>query len=251
MKDVVLIGGSDPSGGAGIQADIETLTFFGVKTAHVITAITVQDDNKLSEYFVIPCTILANTLDLVFSKKNPTFVKIGMLGDESVVTVLTDILKQYPDVNVILDPVHFSSSGYKLITDKGWDLVKTLLLPQVFLITPNLSEAMELSGISIETETDVKKACEIIHEKGARNVIITGGHSSGDPVDMLYMNGTMYPFKSERVKSNMTRGTGCRFSSAVTALLADGALLEEAIPKAKRFISEYIKKNKIYFDIKE
>lgn len=243
MNDVLIIAGSDPTGSAGVQADLETMINFGIKPAHIITALTVQDDKRVYGCFVVPAEHVSAVFNII-KKKPPKWIKIGMLGNESIVDVIVSVIKKIPGRKIILDPVYASTSGYHLNNSRGWEKMKTDLFPECYLITPNIAEAQLLAGIKISKEEDIFKAVHKIREMGPENVLIKGGHLSGDPVDTLYDGKKMYHFSGKRVYNNVMRGTGCRFASAITALLAKGISLQEAVKEAKDYIFSYYSKMK-------
>lgn len=240
MKNVLIIAGSDPTGGAGIQADIETMAIFGVKSAHIITAVTVQDDNKVYDCYYIPVEYIGNLFDKIFSENSPKWLKIGMIGHESTVKLILSKIKDIHELKIILDPVYASSSGYNLVTKEAWDLIKHELLPKCFLVTPNITEAQLLTGIKIKNRNDMESAMNILAKMGPENVLIKGGHLDGKPVDLLYNGKEILSFESKRLHQKDVRGTGCRFSSAITALLSKGSPLTEAVEGAKKYICDYI-----------
>ena len=237
MKKALSIAGSDCSGGAGIQADIKTMTMNGVFAMSAVTALTAQ--NTLGVYAVQESTpeFLKQQMDAVFSDIFPDAVKIGMVSSAQLVEVIADRLKFYNAKNIVVDPVMVASAGSSLIKT---DAVKTLvqqLLPIAALVTPNIPEAQVLSGINIKDKDDMTKAAQIIGSRYGCAVLLKGGHSINDANDLLYSKGKMVWFEGKRIDNPNTHGTGCTLSSAIASNLAKGFTLEESIKKAKEYIS--------------
>lgn len=241
MKKVLTIAGSDSSGGAGIQADLKTFCAHGVYGMSVIAAVTAQNTQKVIDVQDISPDIIAKQIDAIFQDIEVDAVKIGMISRIESIDVISKKLKEYKPSNIVLDPVMVSKSGYPLINP---DAVKTLikeLLPLATVITPNIPEAEKISGIKISTLDDMKKAAQIIYGMGPKNVLVKGGHFSGDASDVLYDGKSITLFESERINTKNTHGTGCTLSSSIASNLALGMNVKEAIKKSKEYITTAIR----------
>lgn len=237
MKTALTVAGSDCSGGAGIQADIKTMTMNGVYAMSVITALTAQNTTGVRSIEEATPAFLGDQLDMIFEDIVPDAVKIGMVSSSELICVIADRLKKYQAKNIIVDPVMVATSGSALIKT---DAVKTLcekLLPICTLITPNIPEADTLSGMSIGSDDDMLNASQKIGDTYGCAVLLKGGHSIGDANDLLYENGTYTWFHGKRINNPNIHGTGCTLSSAIAANLAKGFSLEDSIRRAKEYIS--------------
>lgn len=238
MKTALTIAGSDSSGGAGIQADIKTMTMNGVYAMSAITALTAQNTMGVTAVSEVTPEFLRQQIDAVFEDIRPDAVKIGMVSSAALVEVIAERLKHYGAENIIVDPVAVATSGSSLSAPDAYEALKKLLLPIAALATPNIPEAELLSGMKITGEEDMLAAARIIAEKFGCNVLCKGGHSVNDANDLLFrMNGTHHWFMGRRVDNPNTHGTGCTLSSAVAANLAKGMAMPEAIQSAKDYIS--------------
>ncbi len=238
LKTALTIAGSDSSGGAGIQADIKTMTMNGVYAMSAITSLTAQ--NTLGVRAILDSTpdFLKEQLDAVFEDIFPDSVKIGMVSSSGLINVIADRLKYYNAKNIVVDPVMVATSGYALIKT---DAIKTLiskLLPIATLVTPNIPEAEILSDMKIEGKEDMVKAAKYIGENNGCSVLLKGGHSINDANDLLYENGRYTWFAGKQIDNPNTHGTGCTLSSAIASNLAKGYSLVESIKKAKEYISD-------------
>ena len=237
MKPVLTIAGSDCSGGAGIQADIKTLTVNGVYAMSVITAMTAQNTTGVFSVSESSVEFLKQQIDAVFEDIFPHAVKVGMVSSSELISVISERLKFYNAKNIVIDPVMVATSGSKLMKT---DALKTLideLLPIATLITPNIPEAEVLSEIKIYNKKHMIKAARIIGEKFNCAVLVKGGHSTKDADDLLYSEGSFVWFNCERIDNPNTHGTGCTLSSAIAANLAKGFSIEESIRKSKEYLS--------------
>ena len=237
MKKALSIAGSDCSGGAGIQADIKTMTMNGVYAMGAITALTAQ--NTMGVYAIQESTpqFLKQQLDAVFSDIFPDAVKIGMVSSSELIEVIADILQFYNAKNVVVDPVMVATAGSSLMKT---DAIKTLtdkLLSLATVITPNIPEAQVLSGFEITNKNEMEKAAKYIGDTYDCAVLLKGGHSINDANDLLYSDGKMVWFDGKRIDNPNTHGTGCTLSSAIASNLAKGFTLEESIKRAKEYIS--------------
>lgn len=237
MKTCLTIAGSDSSGGAGIQADLKTMTVNGVYAMSVITALTAQNTQGVMSIFDVDPDFVKDQMDAVFTDIYPDAVKIGMVSDASVIEVIAQKLKDYKAKNIVLDPVMVSTSGAKLLKDDAIDSLTSKLIPLADIITPNIPEAEILANMDIKNEDQIKKAASLIGDKFDCKVLLKGGHSINDANDYLYSNGDFKLFKGERIDNNNTHGTGCTLSSAIASYLASGYEMTEAISKAKTYIS--------------
>lgn len=251
MKNVLIIAGSDPSGGAGVQADLTTLKDFGVPSLFAITALTAQNDQRVLQIHPTPADILTQQLSAACEGKEIGAVKIGMVAERSNVRALIWFLsfKKFPQV--VIDPILHSSSGTPLLESKAFPLFRQQLLPLAGVITPNLPEASVLVGSRIFDEATQAKAAKQIYEEvySARPdwmlnkplaVIVKGGHLEKEATDILYNGKETIPFRAQRISGRSPRGTGCRFSTAIAAGLAKDLPLSEAVQKAKNYLSDYI-----------
>jgi hydroxymethylpyrimidine kinase / phosphomethylpyrimidine kinase / thiamine-phosphate diphosphorylase len=234
------IAGSDSGGGAGIQADLKTFSALGVFGKTVITSITSQNTLGVQAVDDLPVGVVESQLKSILEDAKCQAVKTGMLGNEEIVGKVTTLLKRYRAKNLVVDPVIFSSSGKKLLTASGVEVLKNGLLPLAQLVTPNIREAEILSGIRIRGLADMKRAARKILKTGARAVVLTGGHLKGKPEDLFMDQSGMEVLSSERLSNSDPHGTGCVFSSAVTAGLALGWKTLPAVKAAKDFIGQAI-----------
>lgn len=237
MCTALTIAGSDCSGGAGIQADIKTMTAHGVYAMSAITALTAQ--NTTGVYGIMESTpdFLANQLDCIFTDIFPNAVKTGMVSSAALIDVICDKLIQYNAKNIVVDPVMISTSGSKLLADDAMETLQKRLLPLAAVITPNLPEAQALCGIEVKNAEEMKKAAQAIYKKFGCNVLIKGGHTINDANDLLFDGQHYIWFYGERINNSNTHGTGCTLSSAIASNLAKGTDLKTAIENAKKYIS--------------
>lgn len=243
MKKVLTIAGSDSGGGAGIQADLKTFAALGVYGTSAITAITAQNTTSIQGILEIPSDFVGRQIDCVMEDIGADAWKTGMLANEDIVNIVSKKAKQYKIKYLILDPVMVSKNGNLLL---GKNTLKTLikkLLPLSFVITPNLDEAEAITGKSIKTIEDMRKAAIKIYKMGPKNVVIKGGHlpKNFDAIDILYNGHEFKEFKSERIKTKNDHGTGCTFAAAIAAFLAKGHSIEESIANAKSYITSALK----------
>jgi hydroxymethylpyrimidine/phosphomethylpyrimidine kinase len=241
MKKVLTIAGSDCSGGAGIQADIKTITAHKMYAMSAITALTAQ--NTMGVYGILEATpeFVAQQIDCIFQDIRPDAVKIGMVANSEIIKVIVDKLKQYDATNIVVDPVMVSTSGCKLLSDEAREALIELLLPMGTVITPNIPETETLCGFSIQDEGDMIRAAEKIAKRFQGAILVKGGHLVNDAIDLLYENGTTNWFRSERINNSNTHGTGCTLSSAIACNLAAGCSLTESIGNAKAYLTGALK----------
>jgi hydroxymethylpyrimidine/phosphomethylpyrimidine kinase len=240
---VLTIAGSDPSGGAGIQADIKAISATGSYAASVITALTAQNTQGVSSILEISPDFVHAQLAAIFADLNVAAIKIGMLHNKEVITVVADFLTRFIPVNVVLDPVMIAKNGCELLQANTIDFLKQHLLPRVSLITPNLLEAEKLLGQDITTPFAMAAAAKKLGDEFSINVLIKGGHlDSEQSSDVLYEKnvGTHHWFHTKRITSKNTHGTGCTLSSAIASYLARGFLLQDAIIASKKYLTAAI-----------
>ena len=237
MKTALTIAGSDCSGGAGIQADLKTMTMNGVYAMSAITALTAQNTTGVTGIMEVAPDFLQQQIDMVFDDIVPNAVKIGMVASGELICVIADRLRHYEAKNIVVDPVMVATSGSALMKT---DAVQTLideLLPLSTLVTPNIPEAEVLSGLTIESKEDMLTAAKQIGDSYHCAVLLKGGHSINDANDLLYTSGEFQWFEGKRIDNPNTHGTGCTLSSAIASNLAKGYTLAESVQRAKDYIS--------------
>ena len=246
-KSVLVIAGSDSSSGAGIQADLKTLSAFNVYAATVLTALTAQNTIGVHDVFNVPKKFIKKQIEVIIKDLDITYVKIGMLSTVSIVKTINQCLDEYlPKVSIILDPVMVAKGGCPLLEKSAIKHLKKSLLLKSFLITPNLLEAEEILGCSINSIDAMEKSLEKFKKLGFTNVLLKGGHLYKEKeivTDFLYQKGSVYKFSSKRIKTKNTHGTGCSLASAVTANLYLGKSLKESVKLARNFVNKGIKKS--------
>jgi hydroxymethylpyrimidine/phosphomethylpyrimidine kinase len=242
MKQVLTIAGSDSGGGAGIQADIKAMSANGVFAMSAITAVTAQNTEEVTDVFELPLSIIAAQIDAVFDDFEVAAVKTGMLSSAEIVKVVAKLLKPQNVTNLVVDPVMIAKSGHRLLKPDAVEALMHELIPLALVVTPNIHEAQQLSGIEIKTLNDARRAAKIIHRLGCRHVLIKGGHLLEDrATDLLYDGRFFELFKSEFIDTPHTHGTGCTFASAIAAHLALGKPLTQAVTAAKAYLTEAIR----------
>jgi hydroxymethylpyrimidine/phosphomethylpyrimidine kinase len=237
MKTALTIAGSDCSGGAGIQADLKTMTMNGVYAMSAITALTAQNTTGVRAIQESTPDFLKQQIDAVFEDIYPDAVKIGMVASSELIRVIADRLKYYDAKNVVIDPVMVASAGSSLMKQNAVQTLITELLPISTLVTPNIPEAQVLSGMSIQNKEDMIAAAKQIGDSYHCAVLLKGGHSINDANDLLYADGELHWFEGKRIDNPNTHGTGCTLSSAIASNLAKGFTLTESIQRAKDYIS--------------
>ena len=237
MKTALTIAGSDCSGGAGIQADLKTMTMNGVYGMSAITALTAQNTTGVKSIQEATPEFLKDQLEAVFEDIFPDAVKIGMVSSTELIHVIADQLRAYRARNIVVDPVMVATAGSALIqTDAVQTMVKELL-PLADLVTPNIPEAEVLSGMTIGCKEDMQTAAKQMGDRYGCAVLLKGGHSINDANDLLYAQGKLHWFEGKRIDNPNTHGTGCTLSSAIAANLAKGFSLAESVQRAKEYIS--------------
>ncbi|MEG1778685.1 MAG: bifunctional hydroxymethylpyrimidine kinase/phosphomethylpyrimidine kinase [Oscillospiraceae bacterium] len=237
IKKVLTIAGSDCSGGAGIQADIKTITVHKMYAMSAITALTAQNTTGVYDIMETTPEFLAKQLDCIFTDIYPDAVKIGMVSNSKIIEVIAQKLIEYKAENIVVDPVMVSTSGSSLMSNEAMHALVTKLLPLGTVITPNIPEAMALCGFEIKEPTDMVRAAKAISKTLSGAVLVKGGHLVNDAIDLLYENDTVHWYKSERINNPNTHGTGCTLSSAIACNLAAGKTLDESIKNAKEYLT--------------
>ncbi len=243
MKTALTIAGSDCSGGAGIQADIKTMTMNGVYAMSAVTALTAQNTTGVSAIMEVSKEFLAEQLDMIFTDIRPDAVKIGMVSNADLIETIADRLRYYKADKIVVDPVMVATSGANLMKRDAVRVMKECLMPLADLITPNIPEAEILSGMKIESSEDMGKAARLIHQNCGCAVLLKGGHRIYDANDLLCQNGEMMWFYGKRIDNPNTHGTGCTLSSAIAANLAKGYGLEDSVRRAKMYLSGALEAN--------
>ena len=237
MRTALTIAGSDSSGGAGIQADIKTMTANGVYAMSAITALTAQNTTGVTGIMEVTPDFLKEQLDCIFTDIRPDAVKTGMVSSSALIEVIAERLRFYKAENIVVDPVMVATSGARLISEDAIDTLKKELLPLAAVITPNIPEAEELSGRRVSTKEEMEAVAGEIYEKYGCAVLCKGGHSINDANDLLYDGKELIWFKGKRINNPNTHGTGCTLSSAIASGLAKGYDLPTAVKSAKNYIS--------------
>lgn len=238
MRTALSIAGSDSSGGAGIQADIKTMTANGVYAMTAITALTAQNTTGVTGIMEVTSEFLAQQLDSIFTDIRPDAVKIGMVSSSALIQVIAEKLKEYKAENIVVDPVMVATSGSKLISDDAIETLKTCLMPLSSILTPNIPEAEVLAEMKVETEEEMILAAKKISETFHCAVLCKGGHQLNDANDLLYRDGEYKWFHGKRIQNPNTHGTGCTLSSAIASNLAKEYSMDESVKRAKDYISE-------------
>src|SRR5438270_6047599 len=242
MKQVLTIAGSDSGGGAGIQADIKAMSANGVFAMSSNTAVTAQNTEEVTYFVERPLSIIAAQIDAVFDDFDVAAVKTGMLSSAEIVKVVAKLLKPQNVTNLVVDPVMIAKSGHRLLKPDAVEALMHELIPLALVVTPNIHEAQQLSGIEIKTLNDARKAAKIIHRLGCRHVLIKGGHLLAErATDVLYDGQFFEVFKGEFIDTPHTHGTGCTYASAIAAHLARGKSVNDAVQTAKTYLTEAIR----------
>jgi hydroxymethylpyrimidine/phosphomethylpyrimidine kinase len=238
MRSVLTIAGSDPSGGAGIQADLKTYAALGVYGMAAVTALTAQNTVGVTGVYAVPPDFIALQIDTVVSDIPPDATKTGMLASAEIVRMVAEKAREHRLHNLVVDPVMVAKSGDSLLADDAVRAVREDLAPLATVVTPNLPEAAALLGQPVTTLDEMREAARAIHALGPANVVVKGGHLEGDTVvDMLFDGANLHEFSGPRVQTRNTHGTGCTFASAIAAHLALGCGVPEAVRKAKEYLT--------------
>ncbi len=240
MKNVLTIAGSDSSGGAGIQADLKTMSALGVYGMSVITAVTAQNTCEVTAVQEIDPDIIAAQIDAVFSDIRVDAVKVGMVSNADIIRVIRDKLMEYKARPIVIDPVMVSKSRYRLLKPEA-EAAVVELVAIADVITPNIPEAEIMTQREIRTAEDMETAAKFLVAEGAKAALIKGGHMEGDAMDLLLADGKFYWLKEERIQTKNTHGTGCTLSSAIASKLALGMTVPEAVREAKDYVTQGIR----------
>lgn len=240
MNKVLTIAGSDSSAGAGIQADLKTFASLGVYGTCAITAITAQNTCGVNSIFELPAKIVSEQIDAIMEDIGADAWKTGMLVNKEIITVVCQKAKKYKVKFLVVDPVMVSKSGAILLRKDAQETLIKKLFPLAFVVTPNLDEVQAILKKNIKTIKEMKEAATFLWKMGSKNVLVKGGHLQNnlDAVDILYDGKTFFEFCSKRIKSKNTHGTGCTFSSAISAELAKGLTIQIAVERAKDYITK-------------
>lgn len=243
MKKVLSIAGSDCSGGAGIQADIKTITAHKLYAMSVITALTAQNTTGVSGVLETPPEFVAQQIDMILTDIVPDAVKIGMVSNQEIIKIIAEKLSGYKAKNIVLDPVMISTSGSKLLQEEAIGMLVATLMPLATVITPNTMEAECLCGFSIDSKEDMQKAATEIAKSFSGSILIKGGHLKDCSDDLLYSQGECIWFEQTNIDNPNTHGTGCTLSSAIACNLAQGLDINNSIAQAKAYITGALKAN--------
>lgn len=241
MKRLLTIAGSDSGGGAGIQADLKTFHAFGCYGMSVLTAITAQNTLGVQRVEELSPDLVVAQLESVVSDIGVDAAKTGMLANSEIIQELSQKIREFEIPNLVVDPVMRAKGGDRLLRDEAQQALIEKIVPLAEVITPNIPEAEVLADMQIETKADMKSAAEKIHQQGAKNVLVKGGHRQDDALDILFDGREFTEYFSERIPSPNTHGTGCTYSAAIAANLALGLSLKSAISGAKKYITEAIR----------
>jgi hydroxymethylpyrimidine/phosphomethylpyrimidine kinase len=239
MQVALTVAGSDPSGGAGLQADLKTFHQLGVYGTTAVTLLTVQNTQSVKLVRTLEPDLVIAQLDAILEDIPPAAAKTGALGDDRIVRAVAERLAQ-ANFPIVVDPVMISKHGLPLMTEVAQESVRKHLLPIAFLVTPNLDEAAVLSGMPVNDPASMAAAAERIASYGPPAVLVKGGHLPGEALDLLYWKGRTFHFSAPRVDTKNTHGTGCTYSAAITAELAKGHALPAAVERAKHFVTRAI-----------
>jgi len=241
VKRVLTIAGSDSGGGAGIQADLKTITALGGFGMTVITALTAQNTLGVQGVYEIPVDFIEKQFDSVASDIGVDAAKTGMLSSSAIILSVAKKIRQYKIRKLVVDPVMVAKGGSPLLREEARGALMKELIPLATVVTPNIPEAEVLSGMRILTKDSMKKAAVKIHKLGARNVVVKGGHLKGAALDLLFDGESFHEFALERIETKHTHGTGCTFASAVATGLARGDKVPEAVKRAKEYVTHAIR----------
>jgi len=244
---ILIIAGSDSSGGAGVQADLKTVTALGGYAMTAITAVTSQNTTGVSSVIAIPPKEIEKQILFTSKDIKPDAIKIGMLHSKEVIFLVARILSQLKTRKIILDPVMVAKGGFKLIDDEAIEVLKEKLLRKAYLITPNIPEAEVLTNIKIKNVNDMITAANILLKFGVKNILLKGGHSKSKSMNDIFLNKKeLKIFKNKRIKTKNTHGTGCTLSSAITTFYACGKTLNKSCELAIKYVNQSIRSNLNY-----
>ncbi len=241
MKNLLTIAGSDCSGGAGIQADLKTFAAHGTFGMSVIVSVVAENTARVIDIQDVTPDMIGKQIDAVFEDIEVDGVKIGMLSTPACMRAVAEKLKQYKPQNVVVDPVMYAKNGCALMNPDAVDTLIETIIPLADVLTPNIPEAEKIVGMQIASVEDMKKAAEKIQAMGCKAIVVKGGHHIGDAVDVLFDGQEFWLFETERIDTKNTHGTGCTFSSAIAANLANGLSAAEAVKAAKDYVTTAIR----------
>ncbi len=242
MKSALTIAGSDPTGGAGLQADLKVFRTFGIHGLSIPTALTAQNTVSIVDVLPVEPQFFERQIETLLSDIRPDAIKIGMVYSEALVPIISKAIKTYSLDNIVVDPVTVSSTGFGLVGERTLDTIRDLLFPISKVITPNIYEATVLTGLNIDNEDDMKEAAKRLKDMGTKVVIITGGHLERVAMDLYYDGEEFLRIESFKIKGEH-HGTGCVFSSAIASALALGYSTLESVRRAKGFVTDAISKS--------
>ena len=240
MKNVLTIAGSDCSGGAGTRADLKPFAAHGVYGMSVIVSVVAENTSRVIDIQDISPDMIEKQIDAIFEDIEVDAVKIGMLSNALCMEAVARKLEEYKPKNIVIDPVMYAKNGSPLMEPNSINTLIKVILPYADILTPNIPEAEKISNIKIGNYEDMERAAKIIYEMGSKNVLLKGGHAIGDPIDILYDGRDFHYYKSKRIDTKNTHGTGCTFSSAIASNLALGMGVPAAVEKAKKYITTAI-----------
>lgn len=240
LKTALTIAGSDCSGGAGIQADLKTFSANGVFGMSVIVSVVAENTSRVISVENVSPEMIKNQIDAVFEDIEVDAVKVGMLSDSVCMNTVAEKLLQYKPQYVVVDPVMIAKGGHALMQEDALSTLTEKIIPLAYVLTPNIPEAETITGMKISGLEEMKKAAEKIYSMGAKNVLIKGGHLTGDALDVLFDGKVFHTFSAERINTKNTHGTGCTYSSAIAANLAKDVPLVLAVAKSKAFVTTAI-----------
>lgn len=243
IKKILTIAGSDSCGGAGIQADLKTITVLGGYGMSVLTALTAQNTTGVQDIMYVPVEFIEKQIDSVVSDIGVNALKTGMLPSSEVICTVAKKIIEHNLTNIVVDPVMLAKCGTSLMEMNAKEALIKELIPLATVITPNIPEAEELSGIRISCFDDMKNAAQIIFSFGTKHVVIKGGHLPGDALDIMYDGKDFYAQRARRINTKDTHGTGCTYSAAIAVGLADGMSVLQAVKQAKQYITHAIRRS--------
>lgn len=241
MKKVLSIAGSDCSGGAGIQADLKTFSAHGVFGMSVIVSVVAENTSRVIDIQNITPDMIEKQIDAVFEDIDVDAVKVGMLSTPDSMDAVAAKLRQYRPKNIVIDPVMYAKNGCPLMEPRAIDTLVKTIIPLADVLTPNIPEAEKITETTISSVAEMEDAARRIQGLGCKSVVVKGGHHIGNAIDVLYDGNCIYHFETVRIDTKNTHGTGCTFSSAIAAQLAQGMNIYEAVKQAKEYVTTAIK----------
>lgn len=240
MKKVLSIAGSDCSGGAGIQADLKTFSAHGVFGMSVIVSVVAENTSRVIDIQDVTPDMIKKQIDAVFEDIEIDAVKVGMLSTPQCMRAVAEKLMEYKPANVVIDPVMYAKNGCPLMEPTAVDTLIKVIIPFADILTPNIPEAEKIAGMRISSVADMEAAAKKICAMGCKSIVVKGGHATGSALDILFDGENFYHFETSRIATKNTHGTGCTFSSAIASQLANGLSVNEAVQKAKSYVTTAI-----------